>query len=151
MTRLRRIGRRAVRAWPLAAVVLAVAAGGLLALATYRADHDLSAGTIRLSVEPLHAGALDIYVPLVDWGARFDAVLLPARLRIEARTVDAAVVERVAGGRVDVAEIRAQARDAVASYIRTLIPIVAAAALAAGALVAFALRGASRFHVRARQ
>lgn len=149
MTRLRRIGRRAVRAWPLAAVVLAVAAGGLLALATYRADHDLSAGTIRLSVEPLHAGALDIYVPLVDWGARFDAVLLPARLRIEARTVDAAVVERVAGGRVDVAEIREEARDAVASYIRTLIPIVAVAALAAGALVAFALRGASRFHVRA--
>jgi len=149
MTRLRRIGRRALTAWPLAAVVVAVAAGGLLALATYRADHDLSAGTIRLSVEPLHAGALDIYVPLVDWGARFDAVLLPARLRIEARTVDAAVVERVAGGRVDVAEIRAQARDAVASYIRTLIPIVALAALAAGALVAFALRGASRFHVRA--
>jgi predicted phosphodiesterase len=149
MTRFRRIGRRAVMAWPLAAVVVAVAAGGLLALATYRADHDLSAGTIRLSVEPLREGALDIYVPLVDWGARFDDVALPARLRIEARTVDASVVASVAGGRVDVAAIREQARDAVASYIRTLIPIVAAAALAAGALVAFALRGASRYRLRA--
>jgi predicted phosphodiesterase len=149
MTRLARIARGAAAAWPLLAVTAAVTAGGLLALATYRADHDLSAGTIRLSVEPLREGALDIYVPLVDWGARFDAVALPARLRIEARTVDARVVASVAGGRVDVAGIREQARDAVASYIRTLIPIVAVAALAAGALVAFALRGASRFRLRA--
>jgi predicted phosphodiesterase len=149
VTRLRRIARGAVTAWPLAAVALAVAAGGVLALATYRADHDLTAGTIRVSVEPLHAGALDIYVPLVDWGARFDGVRLPARLRIEARTVDASVVARVAGGRVDVAGIREQAEDAIASYIRTLIPIVALAGLAAGVLVAFALRGASRFRLRA--
>ena len=28
-------------------------------------------GRIELSVQPFHRGALDLYVPLVDWGARF--------------------------------------------------------------------------------
>ena len=133
------MARRAAAEWPVLLVVAATVAGALLALSVYHADHDLSVGTIRLSVEPFHEGALDIYVPLVDWGARFDAVSLPARLRIEARTVDSSVATQVAAGRVDVVGIREQARDAVASYIRALVPIVAAAALAAGALVAAAL------------
>ncbi|MGH2979027.1 MAG: metallophosphoesterase family protein [Solirubrobacterales bacterium] len=148
MRRLHRITRRAAAAWPVLLVTAATLAGGLLALTSYHADHDLSVGTIRLSVEPLHDGALDIYVPLVDWGARFDAVSLPARLRIEARTVDGGAVARVAAGRVDVAGVREQARDGVASYIRTLILIVAVAAVAAGGLVAAALRGVSRHRLR---
>jgi len=133
---------RVARFWPLAVVVLATVAGALGAMAIYRADYDLSAGTIRLSAEPGHHGALDIYVPLVDWGARFDAVRLPARLRIEARTVDTRAVSRVASGEVDVVRLRAEARDAVESFIRRLIPIACVAALGMGGLVAFALRGA---------
>jgi hypothetical protein len=31
----------------------------------------VSAGTIALSTSPFHGGALDLYVPLVDWGVRF--------------------------------------------------------------------------------
>ena len=52
-----------------ALVVIAVLGGGLLALATYSAERELSVGRIELSVQPFHHGALDLYVPLVDWGA----------------------------------------------------------------------------------
>jgi predicted phosphodiesterase len=141
-------GRAALRLWPLALVVLATVLGGLVATAAYRSDHDLSVGTIRLSVDPGHRGALDIYVPLVDWGARFHAVRLPVRLRVEARTVDSRAVGRVASGRVDVERLRAEAREAIESYIRTLIPVTAGVALALGALVALALRGLSRYRLR---
>jgi predicted phosphodiesterase len=143
MRRVARMAGRALRLWPCAVVLLATAAGAVGAMAIYRADRDLSVGTIRLSAEPGHRGALDIYVPLVDWGARFHAVRLPARLRIEARTVDSRAAGRVATGEVDVERLRADARDAVEWFIRRLIPIVFVAALAMGALVAFALRGAA--------
>jgi predicted phosphodiesterase len=138
-----RISARAARLWPLLVVAFATAAGAIAAMTIYRADHELSVGTIRLSAEPGHRGALDIYVPLVDWGARFDAVRLPARLRIEARTVESRAVGRVSSGDVDVERLRAEARDAVESFIRTLIPIAFAAALGMGVLVALALRGPS--------
>jgi predicted phosphodiesterase len=124
------------------AVVLASVVGGLISLAAFGQERQLSVGRIALSVDPGHAGALDIYVPLVDWGARFDAVRLPARLKIDVRTVNRAAARRVAGGELpDVEAVRAEARDAVAAYIRWLVAAVAAAALAAGALTGLALRG----------
>jgi predicted phosphodiesterase len=125
-----------------ALVVIAVLGGGLLALATYSAERDLSVGRIELSVEPFHRGALDLYVPLVDWGARFSAVRLPARLKIDVRTVDRDAAERVANGELpDVRAVRHEARDAVASYIRVLLLVVFLCALAAGMIVALAVRG----------
>jgi predicted phosphodiesterase len=125
-----------------ALVVIAGLGGGLLALATYSADRDLSVGRIELSVEPFHAGALDLYVPLVDWGARFYAVRLPARLKIDVRTVDRDAAERVANGELpDVRAVRHEARNAVASYIRMLLLVVFLCAVAAGLLVALAVRG----------
>ena len=53
-----------------ALVVAATILGAGTALSTFRLDRDLDVGTVRVSVDPLHAGALDLYVPLVDWGAR---------------------------------------------------------------------------------
>ena len=95
------------RAVALAAVVVATLAGGYLALVSFRQDRVLSVGTIRLSVSPGHQGALDIYVPLVDWGARFEAIPLPARLRIDLRTVDRNTVKKVAdGAQIDVDSVR---------------------------------------------
>ena len=41
-----------------------------------------------MSVSPGHRGALDVYVPLVDWGARFEAIKAPIRLRVDLQTVD---------------------------------------------------------------
>jgi len=125
-----------------ALVVIAVIGGGLLALATYSAERELSVGRIELSVQPFHRGALDLYVPLVDWGARFGAVRLPARLSIDVRTVDREVAERLAAGQLpDVEAVRAEARDAVASYLRVLLLVVFAFGLAAGLIVALAVRG----------
>jgi predicted phosphodiesterase len=142
------VTRRFVRAWPLAVVALATVAGAIGAMSVYRDDRDLSIGTVRLSVVPGHRGALDIYVPLVDWGARFHAVRAPARLKIEARTVDGRAVGRVAGGQVDVERLREEAREAIESYIRILIWLVAGAGLALGVLVALALRGTSHYRAR---
>src|SRR4051794_24800822 len=110
------------RALALAAIVVATLIGGYFALVSFRQDRDLSVGTIRLSVSPGHKGALDVYVPLVDWGARFEAIRLPARLRVDLRTIDRTVVKRVAaGGELDVRDARTDARDAIATYLRNLI------------------------------
>jgi predicted phosphodiesterase len=122
--------------------VVATLAGGYLALVSFRQDRELSVGTIRLSVSPGHKGALDIYVPLVDWGARFEAIRLPARLRVDLRTVDRDVVKRVAtGGELDVQTVRKDARDAIATYLRNLILLVFLCGGSLGVLVAFAVRG----------
>jgi predicted phosphodiesterase len=137
------------RALPLAAVVLATLAGGYLALVSFRQDRNLSVGTIRLSVSPGHKGALDIYVPVVDWGARFEAIRLPARLRVDLRTVDRNVVKRVAaGGQVDVHQVRKEARDAIATYLRNVILAVLLCGGSLGVLVAFAVRGGATPQLR---
>ena len=130
------------RCLALAAVVIASLAGGYLALVSFRQDRDLSVGGIRLSVSPGHKGALDVYVPLVDWGARFEAIRLPARLRVDLRTINREVVERVASGGVfDVKAVRTEARDAIAGFLRALIGLTMLCALALGSLTAFAVRG----------
>ena len=72
MSALARGARAVGRLWPFAVVLLATLAGAVGASAVYRSDRDLSVGTVRVGVEPGHRGALDIYVPLVDWGARFE-------------------------------------------------------------------------------
>jgi predicted phosphodiesterase len=132
-----------------ALVVIAALAGGLLALATYSAERDLSVGRIELSVQPFHNGALDLYVPLVDWGARFSAVRFPARLSIDVRTVDREAAQRVAEGDLpDVRAVRAEARDGLASYLRELLLLVFLCALGAGLFVALAVRGHGAPRVR---
>jgi predicted phosphodiesterase len=125
-----------------ALVVIAVLGGGLLALATYSAERDLSVGRIEVSVQPFHTGALDIYVPLVDWGARFSAVRLPARLSIDVRTVNRQAAQRLAEGQLpDVEAVRDEARDGVVSYLRELLLLVFLCGLGAGLIVALAVRG----------
>jgi predicted phosphodiesterase len=124
-----------------AAVIAAALLGAYGALATFAQTRDLSVGEIRLSVSPGHKGALDVYVPLVDWGARFEAIRLPARLRVDLRTVDRATVTKVAeAGVLDVHDVRADARDAIADYLRDLILACMAAAASFSLLVAFAIR-----------
>src|SRR3954471_16114359 len=125
----------------LALVVVATLAAGVTALGTCGSERKLSVGTIGLSVDPGHRGALDLYVPVVDWGARFPVVRLPVRLKAEVRTVNRDAVTRLAEGEsVDVKDVRGEARDAIASYIRLLLLVVLVAELAIGVLAAFAVR-----------
>jgi predicted phosphodiesterase len=92
-------------------------------------------------MSPGHRGALDVYVPLVDWGARFEAIRLPARLRVDLVTVDRRTVARLAqGAPLDVHDVRDEARDAIAGYLRALLAVTLLAALSFGLLVAFAIR-----------
>src|SRR3954468_10478162 len=139
--RSRRLLGRLRPAAAVLAVVLAAAGGGLLALTAFSQEKRLSAGTVRLSVEPFHEGALDLYVPLVDWGVRFDAVRFPARLHADVRAVDRRAVARVAqAGSLDLTIVRRGARDGIARYPRALVAVVALSAAALGVLVALALR-----------
>ena len=123
------------------AVLAGTLAGGYLALVAYHQERELSVGEIRMSVSPGHRGAVDIYVPLVDWGARFESIKLPVRLRIDVETVNRDVVTRVAQGhRLNVRAVRVEARDVIAGYLRTLIAVVVICAAALGLLVALAVR-----------
>ena len=144
MARRTRPGRRwrvAARALTVVAVIAATLAGGYLAMVSYSRVRALSVGEIRLSVSPGHKGALDVYVPLVDWGARFEAIRLPVRLRVDVRTVDRAALQRLAGGApLEVDDVRAEARDVLAGYLRGLIGVVTLCALGLGLLTAFAVR-----------
>src|SRR5215207_2793580 len=136
-----RTWRAAARALTIAAVIAATLAGGYLALVSYSQVRSLSVGEIRLSVSPGHRGALDLYVPLVDWGARFEAIRFPVRLRVDVRTVDRAALQGLAdGAELDIGAVRTEARNAIAAYLRALIAVVTLCALGLGLLAAFAVR-----------
>src|SRR3954447_11670253 len=129
------------RALALLLVIAATIAGGYLALVSYTDTRDLSVGEIRLSVSPGHRGAIDVYVPLVDWGARFELIRLPVRLRVDLQTVDRTVAASLAEGEplnLDLA--RTQARDALAAYLKMLIVLMVLGGAALGLLVAFPIR-----------
>lgn len=135
----RRHGRQALT---LLAVVAATLAGGLGAMALYDRTAELSVGRIDLSAEPLAPGALDLYVPLVDWGVRFEgAVRAPVRLHVDLRTVDRRIVERVASGAsFNVEDVRREAESAIRGYLIALILLATGVAAALGVLVALATR-----------
>lgn len=122
-------------------VAFGAAVGGLLALWSFSAGYRLSVGTITLSVSPFHRGALDVYVPLVDWGVRFPGVTLPARLNVGVQAVDREAAASIAqGGLSTIDALRHEARDAIANYLKLLALIAGAASVALGLLVAAAVR-----------
>ena len=125
-----------------AAVIAASLVGAYAALDTYDEERQLSVGRVELSADAGPHGALDLYVPLVDWGIRFDdAIRLPVRLNVDLRTVDRGVVAGVAqGGNFDLQRVRDEARDAIAGYLLKLIGLALIGSLTMGVLVAFAVR-----------
>jgi predicted phosphodiesterase len=130
-------------------VLAAAVLGGTIAMTSYGEDASLSLAEIRLSVDLGGPGALDLYVPLVDWGARFEAIRLPAQLNVDVRTIDRRAATRLAeGGQVNVRAARMEAEHAIARYLRRLVALLFVAALALGLLVALALRGLSPLRLR---
>jgi predicted phosphodiesterase len=122
-------------------VLLGTCAGGYLALVSYHDHATLTVGEIRMSIDPGHRGALDVYVPLVDWGARFEAIRAPLRLRVDLQTVDRTVAQGLAEGQsLDINRVRSDAEDALRGYLMRLIALTVACALGLGLLVAFAIR-----------
>ncbi len=118
---------------------------GLLALSLFNVERELSVGRVQLSVQPFHSGSLDVYVPVVDWGVRFPGVRLPARLHVEVRAIDRVTATTVATGSPDaIAEVRHEARDAIASYLLLLVLVTAGAAVLGAALMVLILRAPVR-------
>jgi len=94
-----------------------------------------------MSIDPGHRGALDIYVPLVDWGARFEAIKAPVRVRVDLQTIDREIAQGLAEGKsLNVEQVRDEARAALKAYLMKLFALILASALALGLLVAFAIR-----------
>lgn len=136
-----RLITHARRALSLTLVIVATCGGGYLALVAYSQSAELSVGEIRMSVSPGHRGALDVYVPLVDWGARFEAIDAPIRLRVDLQTVNRRVATSLAEGKpLDVEQVRKDAEQALKTYIIRLLLLTVAAGLALGVLTAFAIR-----------
>src|SRR3954466_4995998 len=124
------------RALSLTAVLIATCAGGYLALVGYHQSHTLSVGEIRMSMSPGHRGALDVYVPLVDWGARFEAIRAPIRLRVDLQTVNRRTATPLAEGQpLNVDQVREEATAALTDYLIKLIGLTVACASALGLLV----------------
>ena len=125
------------------AVLAVCAAAAWAMLAVYSIDRRLDVGTVRVSADAHHEGALDLYVPLVDWGVRFPgAVRVPARVALDLRTVDRGAVERLArGSSPDVDSVRDEAEGAIEDWVTLMLPFAGLAALALGLLMALALRG----------
>jgi predicted phosphodiesterase len=135
------------RRWLTVVVVcLASAGAGVTALASLRLDRELSVGTVRIFSDPGHRGALDLYVPLVDWGVRFGGVRVPVRLRVDVQRIDrdaaVSIAREGAGSPRVIARVKRDARNAIASYLRILVLLVFGSALGFGLIVALALRGA---------
>jgi len=129
----------------IAAVIVAGLLAGLAALWMFSSEREVSAGRVELSVSPFHRGALDVYVPVVDWGVRFPGVRLPVRLHAEVRAIDREAAASLASGDPAVVDaVRAEARDAIASYLTSLAAVVAGAALLGGALMVLMLRAPPR-------
>ncbi|GEM_PF-1201555 len=129
------------RALSLVLVMLATCGGSYLALVAYHQSATLSVGEIRLSMSPGHRGALDVYVPLVDWGARFEAIRAPIRLRVDLQTVNRGVATGLAQGQsLDIDKVRIEAERALRDFLIRLIALSVAAGAALGLLTAFAIR-----------
>lgn len=129
----------------IAAILVAGLLAGLGALWLFHSERDLSAARVDLSVQPFHDGALDVYVPVVDWGVRFPGVRMPARLSVEVRAVDRERAAQLAGGSAGAtAQVRSEARDAIAAFLRALAGVCAAAALGGAALAVLLLRAPAR-------
>ncbi len=138
MSPLRRLDLR--RLLPSLAVAVGGLIGGLIALWAFSAGYRLSAGTITISVAPFRHGALDLYVPLVDWGVRFPGVAMPARLQVGVQAVDREAAAAIASGGLGAIDaLRTEATAAITEYLKLLALIAAAASAALALLVAAAV------------
>jgi len=77
-------------------------------------------GEVSYRVTPATGGGVEGYVPVTDWGVRFDGPPVPVRLRTELRTLDRETLLRAAeGDRAVIARTEEQVRDGAVAAVRT--------------------------------
>ena len=104
-------------------------------------SREVTLGTVDVHVVPARSGAVDVYVPVVDWGVRAKPYRAPVAVELEFRSLDrrAALSALRTGGSADasLASLEVELRDAVADGLRR-----AAAFALLGGLVGGLLGGA---------
>lgn len=98
-------------------------AGSILALrAATPESRQVTLGTVDVHVVPTPRGAVDVYVPVVDWGIRAEPYRAPLAVELEFRSLDrnAALAALRAGGSADatLAGLQSELRDVVADGLR---------------------------------
>jgi predicted phosphodiesterase len=106
----------------LACAVLALA-GSIVALrAAAPESREVTLGTVDVHVVPAQSGAVDVYVPVVDWGVRAEPYRAPVAVELEFRSLDrdAALAALRSGGSADASleTLEGELRDAVADGLR---------------------------------
>ena len=83
---------------------------------------EVTLGTVDVHVVPARSGAVDIYMPVVDWGVRARPYRAPVAVELEFRSLDrkAALSALRTGGSVDasLAGLETELHDAVAGGLR---------------------------------
>lgn len=137
------MNRGLLRTAALALLCAALAlAGSIVALrAAAPESREVTLGTVDVHVVPARSGAVDVYVPVVDWGVRAEPYRAPVAVELEFRSLDrdAALAALRSGGSADanLAVLEGELRDAVSDGLRR-----AAAFALFGALVGGLLGGA---------
>lgn len=124
-------------------------AGSLLALrAASPTVRSFALGTVDVSVGPSREGALDVYVPIVDWGVRASPYDAPLTVRLQFRSLDReralAALRSSGAADANLTLLRAELRDVVEQgLLRAAFVVVVGGAiggLLAGGLVSAFVR-----------
>lgn len=113
----------------LAAVVLAFPIGTRLAGET---PAETALGQVAFSLQPALAGGAEVYVPITEWGMRFQMFDVPVLVRVEPRSVDRDGALEVAAGNRSLLE--ATQRDLLSGALKAALVNTLAVLLVAGAL-----------------
>jgi predicted phosphodiesterase len=135
-------GRAKVVIHTIAAVLVCVvaAASALYVVSSYDAKRSLSVGTVRLSVDPLGEGLLDIYVPKLDSGTRFQALQAPANLNVNVESINEAQVTHLVTHPALDQSLRHEAEYAISSFLENLFLWAGLAALGGGLCASLVLK-----------
>src|SRR5688572_3589276 len=83
---------------------------------------DVTLGTVDVRVVPARSGAVDVYMPVVDWGVRAEPYRAPVAVELEFRSLDrdAALDALRSGGSADASltTLEGELRDAVSDGLR---------------------------------
>jgi predicted phosphodiesterase len=143
--RTRGIAARAAAVAVCAALALA---GSFVAVRAFASRVESSTlGTVRVEVEPAREGAVDVYIPIVDWGVRAEAFDAPVELKLRFRSLDRDAARRTLRSGTEAKATLASLRRDLAEVGRHSLIRAALVALAGGVgggLLAGGLVGALR-------